>query len=250
MKNGARRTPHDVGHRKSTPAKRRRLHHELLERRDLLAAGMNNVLIDFTPDTINNEYQVDSFASLFDGSPLSQSNQFLNYDASDTTIDSDDAKIAASRIASKVRQHLLTFEKDPTINLRVLYTPDILSPTDPGTGERWLQNGQQAAQENTYVIYVGAGRPSENLPKYGLSHQAYSGRNNEFYGFYCLILEDPKTVAQLGKLRKNKPNQAESGGGLVDMVADQSNADQNADIADRITGEIRRHDSPDVVEEK
>ena len=74
--------------------------------------------------------------------------------------------------------------------------------------------------------------------------------NNEFYGFYCLILEDPKTVAQLGKLRKNKPNQAESGGGLVDMVADQSNADQNADIADRITGEIRRHDSPDVVEEK
>jgi len=74
--------------------------------------------------------------------------------------------------------------------------------------------------------------------------------NNEFYGFYCLILEDPKTVAQLGKLRKNKPDEAEAGGGLVDMVADQSNEDQNADIADRITGEIRRHDSPDVVEKK
>jgi len=74
--------------------------------------------------------------------------------------------------------------------------------------------------------------------------------NNEFYGFYCLILEDPKTVAQLGKLRKNKPAEAEAGGGLVDMVADESDADQNADIADRITGEIRRHDKPEVDEAK
>jgi len=74
--------------------------------------------------------------------------------------------------------------------------------------------------------------------------------NNEFYGFYCLILEDPKTVAQLGKLRKNKADEAVAGGGLVDMVEEQSTADQNADIADRITGEIRRHDSPDVVDQK
>ena len=74
--------------------------------------------------------------------------------------------------------------------------------------------------------------------------------NNEFYGFYCLILEDRKTVAQLGKLRKNKAEQAAAGGGLVDMVAEQSDEDQNADIADRITGEIRRHDRPEVVEAK
>lgn len=74
--------------------------------------------------------------------------------------------------------------------------------------------------------------------------------NNEFYGFYCLILEDPKTAARLGKLRKNKPAEAEAGGGLVDMVADESNDDQHADIADRITGEIRRHDKPEVDEEK
>ena len=74
--------------------------------------------------------------------------------------------------------------------------------------------------------------------------------NNEFYGFYCLILEDPKTVAQLSRLRKNKPDVAESGGGLVEMVADESNGDQNADIADRITGEIRRQDRPDVVDKQ
>ncbi|MBT8468328.1 MAG: hypothetical protein KJN97_06225 [Deltaproteobacteria bacterium] len=74
--------------------------------------------------------------------------------------------------------------------------------------------------------------------------------NNEFYGFYCLVLEDPKTVAQLGKLRKNKTDEAAATAGLVEMVEEQSGEDQNADIADRITGEIRRHDRPEVVDQK
>ena len=74
--------------------------------------------------------------------------------------------------------------------------------------------------------------------------------NNEFYGFYCLILEDPKTVARLDQLRRNKPGPAEASDTLVDMVADESNEDQNADIADRITGEIRRQDRPDIDEKK
>ena len=74
--------------------------------------------------------------------------------------------------------------------------------------------------------------------------------NNEFYGFYCLILENPKTVARLSRLRKNKPEQGEASDTLVDMVADESNNDQHADIADRITGEIRRHDTPDVADEE
>ena len=65
-----------------------------------------------------------------------------------------------------------------------------------------------------------------------------------------MILEDPKTVARLGKLRKNKPEQAAASDTLVDMVADESNDDQHADIADRITGEIRRHDTPDVDDKK
>jgi hypothetical protein len=74
--------------------------------------------------------------------------------------------------------------------------------------------------------------------------------NNEFYGFYCLILEDPKTVARLRQLRKNKPEPVEASDTLVDMVADESNNDQHADIADRITGEIRRHETPDVDEKR
>jgi len=74
--------------------------------------------------------------------------------------------------------------------------------------------------------------------------------NNEFYGFYCLILEDPKTVARLDQLRKNEPEPTQASGTLVDLVADESNDDQNADIADRITGEIRHRDTPDVDEQK
>jgi hypothetical protein len=74
--------------------------------------------------------------------------------------------------------------------------------------------------------------------------------NNEFYGFYCLILEDPKTVARLSKLRKNVPDQPDQKDTLVDMVAEGEGSDQNADIADRITGEIRRRDEPKVDEKK
>ena len=72
--------------------------------------------------------------------------------------------------------------------------------------------------------------------------------NNEFYGFYCLILENPRTVAQLGKLRKSKPAKAEDSETLVEMVGNDADQDQNADIADRITGEIRRHENVDVDE--
>lgn len=74
--------------------------------------------------------------------------------------------------------------------------------------------------------------------------------NNEFYGFYCLVLEDPKTVARLGQLRKNAPTTVDGEKSVVDLVAEENDADQNADIADRISGEIRRHDVPDVDEKK
>lgn len=74
--------------------------------------------------------------------------------------------------------------------------------------------------------------------------------NNEFYGFYCLVLEDPKTVARLGKLRKNKPAVGEASDSVVEMVGKDDDGDQNADIADRISGEIRRHDTPQIDEKK
>jgi hypothetical protein len=108
--------------------------------------------------------------------------------------------------------------------------------------------------------YGKAKKKSGALQPGGESKQWYEWRephvlakavdNNEFYGFYCLILEDPKTVAQLGKLRKNETAKVETSDSLVDMVGDDADGDQNADIADRITGEIRRHESAEVDESK
>ncbi|MBX3272554.1 MAG: hypothetical protein KF729_20005 [Sandaracinaceae bacterium] len=77
--------------------------------------------------------------------------------------------------------------------------------------------------------------------------------HNQFYGFYCLVFEDKATLDQLAQLRTN--TQQPSGQGdhaLVDAVllpeggsADSSDSNPNSDIADRITGNIRRRqDAP------
>lgn len=104
--------------------------------------------------------------------------------------------------------------------------------------------------------YGRARRKSGSLYEGGPTKQWYEWKeprvlakavdNNEFYGFYCLILEDPKTVARLSQLRKNKPVETKDKVTLVDAVGSESEDDQNADIADRITGQIRRHESADV----
>lgn len=69
---------------------------------------------------------------------------------------------------------------------------------------------------------------------------------NRFYGFYCLVFEDRETLGRLAELRTNTvPSQAEQGHALVESVTlpasgeDDAN-DGNADIVDRITGNIRR----------
>ena len=72
--------------------------------------------------------------------------------------------------------------------------------------------------------------------------------NTEFYGFYCLVLEDPKTVARLGELRKHKPTTTNSQKTVVDLVGEENGGDRNSDIADRISGKIRRHEKPAVDE--
>ncbi len=68
-----------------------------------------------------------------------------------------------------------------------------------------------------------------------------------FYGFYCLVFEDKATLSRLPELRTNTV--AASGGGdhaLVESIllpedgSSGSANEGNADIADRITGNIRR----------
>lgn len=70
--------------------------------------------------------------------------------------------------------------------------------------------------------------------------------HTRFYGFYCLALEDPSTVKQLAKLRTHQDNAAKDTGSVVDLVVgSDEDDDMHADIADRITGEIRRRPGAD-----
>jgi hypothetical protein len=72
--------------------------------------------------------------------------------------------------------------------------------------------------------------------------------NNQFYGFYCMVFEDKKTLTHLADLRKNRPDSGQKGHALVDSVTtgEAGPNDGNPDIIDRITGKIRhRQDAPE-----
>jgi uncharacterized membrane protein YgcG len=72
-----------------------------------------------------------------------------------------------------------------------------------------------------------------------------------FYGFFCLVFEDKATLAQLPSLRTRTIQRQQGGTSLVDaVIRDDSEAssasDTHADIADRLTGQIRRRtDAPE-----
>ena len=73
--------------------------------------------------------------------------------------------------------------------------------------------------------------------------------NTTFYGFYCLVFESKDTLGRLAELRSNRNPRRGNGHALVDSVTatDDSPAttDGNADIVDRITGNVRRRqDAP------
>lgn len=71
-----------------------------------------------------------------------------------------------------------------------------------------------------------------------------------FYGFYCLVFEDKGTLGRLDQLRTNTIQSGSGSHSLVDSVmlpeggeTTESN-DGNADIVDRITGNVRRRPEP------
>ena len=154
--------------------------HELLEDRWVLT---NYLLIDFTPDTITGEFSVAPFADIFDGSTVNSSNQYLNFDNSDNVLDADDAAKAAKKIVSHVRQIFAPIINDPALDLRVLHTPNVTNSSDPGAGERLLDKWDDSTSDNVYVVYVGAERPSPDVPRIGMAHQAPEGLNNEMYSY-------------------------------------------------------------------
>ncbi len=64
-----------------------------------------------------------------------------------------------------------------------------------------------------------------------------------FYGFYCLVFEEKKTVNQLSSLRTNDSRRKKESHSLVDAVTSDTdmaaNPDDSPDIVDRITGKLR-----------
>lgn len=67
--------------------------------------------------------------------------------------------------------------------------------------------------------------------------------NHTFYGFYCLSFESKAILANLSNLRTNRQRRGRGNHALVDAVTSgesADNPDSNADIVDRLTGNIRR----------
>lgn len=70
--------------------------------------------------------------------------------------------------------------------------------------------------------------------------------NTTFYGFYCLVFEEKATLENLASLRTNKQQRGRGSHALVDAVTSgerAENPDSNADVVDRITGNIRRRNN-------
>ncbi len=152
---------------------RARVNHQLevLERRLLLA---NNIFLDFTPDTITNEYTVGKFADVFAQANVNSTNKFLDYNG-DSQINLADAQLAAKNISSRLTRLLKPFMDDPSIELVVYNTTDLTSNADPGVGEVRLANGLSSATDTNYIIYVGNLRPSNNVPRFGVAQQQTAG---------------------------------------------------------------------------
>ncbi len=73
--------------------------------------------------------------------------------------------------------------------------------------------------------------------------------NTRFYGFFGMVFEDKQVLAEITTLRTNRRRSGREGHSLVDAVTsgqEAENPDANADIVDRITGNIRRrNDAPE-----
>ena len=74
---------------------------------------------------------------------------------------------------------------------------------------------------------------------------------SRFYGFFCLVFEDKATLAQLPSLRTHTIQRTQAGSSIVDSVLvgegedTSASSDANADVVDRMTGQIRRRqDAP------
>ena len=98
----------------------------------------NNVILDFTPDQIDDEYQVGRFLDVFQTNNVTTSNQFLDYDKSGQ-VDSDNAQTAVRKISSRLQRILKPYKADANVELTVFHTNNLTNAQDPGVGEKSLR---------------------------------------------------------------------------------------------------------------
>lgn len=69
-----------------------------------------------------------------------------------------------------------------------------------------------------------------------------------FYGFYCLVFEEKKTLKKLASLRRTPPKRKSQSHALVDSVTSakdvSANPDMSPNVVDRITGKVRQREEP------
>lgn len=69
-----------------------------------------------------------------------------------------------------------------------------------------------------------------------------------FYGFYCLVFEEKKTLKNLASLRRNTSKRKSQSHALVDSVTStegvSATADVSSNVVDRITGKVRQREEP------
>ncbi len=67
-----------------------------------------------------------------------------------------------------------------------------------------------------------------------------------FYGFYCLVFEEKKTLKNLASLRRNPSKPKSQSHALVDSVTSaedvSANPDMSPNVVDRITGKVRQRE--------
>jgi hypothetical protein len=76
--------------------------------------------------------------------------------------------------------------------------------------------------------------------------------NNQFYGFYCLVFEGKDTLSNLASLRTAAPEKKADTNAMVEAVTSDEggDADDNPNIIDRITGNIRvREQAPEPAKD-
>ncbi len=111
-----------------------------------------------------------------------------------------------------------------------------------------LQTRYGAARQASGELVAGSGS-RQWLEWQDVATRLRAVDQTRFYGFFCLVFEEKATLGNLATLRRNAQPARDGRHALVDAVTsgegESAASNSNADIVDRITGNIRnRQDAP------